>query len=224
MDIAYTADAMGCSEADNERAGRTAPLSREGRGVLKTQLCSAVATAVLLIAIPGEGVAASSPSGSSGLPAAAATPASYKGRTIDLARDWEGARACAVLSAKDIRCYQSEAEQWRDPELRRRRQSITSEADVFCSNRTDLSLTLYANTNYSGSSVSFFVAEVWHDLAAFGFDNVTSSWKNNTYCDATAATGTGGSGSTLTMAGRSQSADVGSTWNDVISSVRIAST
>lgn len=146
----------------------------------------------------------------------------YRGRVINLARSWEGARACAVLTPREIRCYDSEAEQWSDL-ARRGWRTPTAELELvtYCLNRDDLPLTLYENTSYGGTSLSLYEANTWHDLSSLGFDNMTSSWRNNTYCDATAATGTGGTGSTLTLAGRSQDSDVGSTWNDVISSVQI---
>lgn len=149
-------------------------------------------------------------------------PATYKGRIIDFAGDWEGASACVVLRTDDIRCFASEAEQWRELAKLRRPSPATAtlDLDVYCLDRTDLYVILYENTSFGGNSVSYNVANVWHDLSAT-MDNVTSSWRNNTYCDATAATGTGGGGSTLTLAARSSNSDVGSTWNDVISSVRI---
>lgn len=152
------------------------------------------------------------------------TPAVYKGRTIDLSRGWEGARACAVIRTGDIRCFDSEAEQWRElAKLRRPSGPVVmmDDVDEYCLDRTDLFLILYENTSFGGASLSLNTANVWHDLASLSFDNMTSSWKNNTYCDATAATGTSGSGSTTTFASRSQNTDVGSTWNDVISSDRI---
>lgn len=150
-------------------------------------------------------------------------PATYKGRIIDVSRDWEGAKACAVLSAKDVRCFASEAEQWRElAELRRPGgQETMLLEDVYCLNRTDLFLILYEDTGFGGSSLSLAVADVWHDLASLSFDDITSSWKNNTFCDTTAATGTSGGGSTTTLAARSQNSDVGSTWNDTFSSVKI---
>ena len=174
---------------------------------------TAVALATLLIVTP--------PASSNPPPE---TPARYKGRTIDLAKDWEGAQACLVLSSKrgDVRCFATEAEMRRELATGARRISpLGTELDTYCLNRNDLALTLYTDTNYGGSSVSFVAANVWHNLSGYSFDDITSSWRNNTYCDATGATGTGGTGSTLTMAARSQNPDVGSTWNDVLSSVRI---
>lgn len=146
----------------------------------------------------------------------------YNGRVINLADGWEGARACAVLTATEIRCYDSEIEQWTDLARRARRMPTAQlELGTYCLNRDDLPLTLYENTSYGGTSLSLYEANTWHDLSSLGFDDMTSSWRNNTYCDATAATGTGGTGSTVTLSARSQSADVGSTWNDVISSAQI---
>lgn len=153
------------------------------------------------------------------------TPAHYQGRIIDLAKGWQGARACAVLAA-ETRCYDSEDEQRRDLAIRLPSVAIpvaTDEqvVDVYCANRTDLALVLYANTNYGGSSLSLYVADVWHNLSSYSFDDMTSSWRNNTYCNATAATGSSGGGLTTTWAARSQSSDVGLAWNDVVSSVFI---
>jgi hypothetical protein len=151
-------------------------------------------------------------------------PATYKGRIIDFARDWEGARACVVLRTDDIRCFASEAEQWRELAKVRRPAPPTATLEfdpVYCLDRTDLYVIFYENTGFGGNSVSVNEASVWKDLSVIGLDNAMSSWKNNTYCDATAATGSGGGGSTLTLAARSQNTDVGSTWNDLISSVKI---
>lgn len=154
------------------------------------------------------------------------TPAVYKGRVIDLAHGWNGAKACAVIKTGDVRCYSSEAEQWRELAKLRSPQppTATLDTDVYCLNRTDLYLILYENTNYGGASLSLNIADVWHNLSSYSFDDITSSWRNNTYCTATAATGTSGAGSQLSLAARSQNADVGTTWNDVISSAYIDST
>lgn len=151
------------------------------------------------------------------------TPASYKGRVIDLAHSWEGAKACAVVARGDIRCFDSEAEQWRELARLRRPSPATAtmEFATYCVDRTDLWVVLYENTNFGGSSISVNEMGYWHELSSIGLDNMMSSWKNNTYCDATAATGAAGGGSLLTLTARSQSSDVGSTWNDVVSSVKL---
>lgn len=155
------------------------------------------------------------------------TWATYKGRFIDLSRDWGTAHACAVLSVTDIRCFDSQGELERT--LNRAHVSTTSGAqlrpltiDAYCLNRSDLWLILYDTSNFGGNSVSFRDTGTWFNLSSYSFDNVTSSWKNNTYCDATAAQNADGGGSLLTLAARSQATSMPTGWDDVISSVEIS--
>jgi hypothetical protein len=151
------------------------------------------------------------------------TPALYDGRIIDLAVSWEGASACAVLSATDARCFDSQEEL--ETELgasAARAEAAMSLLDTYCLNRTDLLLTLYADTNYGGSSLNLVVADVWHDLSSYSFDETMSSWKNNTYCDATAAWNAAGGGTQTTLGARNQASTVGS-WDNNASSVYLTS-
>ncbi|MDQ1436695.1 MAG: hypothetical protein QOK43_324 [Acidimicrobiaceae bacterium] len=152
--------------------------------------------------------------------------AHYEGRMIDLGADWEGAQACVVDGPDDVWCYRTQADMEEAMDGRAdatlARLDSTDTIDAYCINRSDLYLILYENTGFGGRSVSFRDTSTWFDLATYSFDDITSSWKNNTYCDATAATGTAGAGSTLTLTARSSNTDVGATWTDVISSVYIS--
>ena len=153
------------------------------------------------------------------------TPALYNGRIIDLAVSWEGASACAVLSATDARCFDSQEELETElgaPVGRAEAEAAMLLLDTYCLNRTDLFLTLYADTNYGGTSLNLVVADVWHDLSSYSFDETMSSWKNNTYCDVTAAWNAAGGGTQTTLAARSQASSVGS-WDNNTSSVYITS-
>ena len=90
-----------------------------------------------------------------------------------------------------------------------------------CSSPTTL-VTLYASTNFTGTSLSFVSTGGWTNLAPYGFDNKMESWVNQTAVQlAIVADGTGGSGAQLTLAARSSAATVGTTWKDRASSINV---
>jgi hypothetical protein len=91
---------------------------------------------------------------------------------------------------------------------------------VTCSSPSTL-VTLYASTNFSGTSLSFASTNGWTNLAPYGFDNKMESWVNQTACNSFVADGTGGSGAQLTLAARSSAATVGTTWKDRASSIDV---
>lgn len=151
------------------------------------------------------------------------TYANYKGKTIDLSVDWEGAQACAVLEAS-IECYDSQAELESALGSGSETSAATSSLDTvtsYCLGNSTLWLTLYDDTSFGGRSLNFRDAGIWQNLSAYTFDNSMASWVNNTYCDALAAWDANGGGSWLTMTARSSSANVGSTWNNNASSIYI---
>jgi hypothetical protein len=172
-------------------------------------------------------------------PAEAAAPthsASYKGRTIDLGRDWEDAKACAVLSATEIQCFDSFGELTaklgggpQDDHPTSHGQSIVNgqgkpapaTIDSYCLNLGTLWLTLYEDASFGGRSLSFRDTGIWQNLSTWTFDNMMTSWKNDTYCDAIAAWDASGGGSWLTMGSRSSSTNVGATWTNQASSIYI---
>jgi hypothetical protein len=91
----------------------------------------------------------------------------------------------------------------------------------YCAGRTDLWLTLYDGTSFSGTSVSFRDAGIWQNLSSFSFDNTMSSWVNNTLCTALGAQDANGGGNWLSMGASSSNSNVGSTWDNVVSSIFI---
>lgn len=112
----------------------------------------------------------------------AVTPAEYAGRTIDLARDWQGAQVCAVWGADDVRCYDSAAEMVADeadmadqddgsmgPMALGDCPSGTFTNEWFC---------LFEHANHGGRMVKFKTPNTCLSLAAYSFDNQTSSWAN----------------------------------------------
>jgi hypothetical protein len=150
--------------------------------------------------------------------------ASYDGRQINLAEGWQGAHACAVLSADDVRCYDSEAD-LNDALGAAARQNHTAQAAPLaaCAG-SGLFVTLYADTNFGGNSLSFATtSNAWTNLAPYGFDNDMESWSNTTNCAATVADGTAGNGDRLSLAAQSSSSNVGSTWKNRASSIKVAS-
>lgn len=58
---------------------------------------------------------------------------------------------------------------------------------------------LYSEVNFGGQMLEFTSWTAWHDLADYGFNNVTSGWRNRKSVDAQLATGTGGAGSRLCL-------------------------
>ena len=157
--------------------------------------------------------------------AAASVPsatATYDGRTINMADGWQGAQACVVLGDTSVQCYDTEAAM-RDALAASAMQAHVYSAtspSVTCSNPSTL-VTLYASTNFTGTSLSFVSTAGWTNLAPYGFDNKLESWVNQTPCNATVADGTLGTGAQLTLAARSSAATVGTSWKDRASSIDV---
>ncbi|WP_340559096.1 peptidase inhibitor family I36 protein [Streptomyces sp. GSL17-111] len=110
-------------------------------------------------------------------PAPGAT-ADYAGQSIDLARDgWLDAHTCVVHTPENVRCYGEAAEadgalgyeRSADPAARR------NAAVPACANGW---LCLYEHANGGGRRL-IFNDEYWHNLYDYGFENRTSSWRNN---------------------------------------------
>jgi Peptidase inhibitor family I36 len=180
---------------------------------------AAVAGALLVPAVSG---VASADTGTTGV------LATYDGTTINLALGWQGAQACVVLPAA-VQCYDSEAEM-RDALTAAAQQSPSAplhstagfaSPDTACSNPNTL-VTLYSSTDFTGTSLSFISTSGWANLAPYGFDNKMESWVNQTACNAVVADGTGGGGAQLSLAARSSSTGVGSSWKDRASSINVS--
>nr|BFE77821.1 hypothetical protein GCM10020093_004220 [Planobispora longispora] len=139
--------------------------------------------------------------------------AAYEGRTIDLARSWEGARACAVLSATAVTCYGTYQEA-----------NTASVRDGGDAGSVTLGtadcpagwVCVYEHPVWDGRRLQFR-DERWMSLAPYGFARQASSWHNNQNCSggrrSDAASLRNGSGRSLAMAACSRSGSIGS-FND----------
>ncbi|AQU66913.1 peptidase inhibitor family I36 protein [Streptomyces niveus] len=108
--------------------------------------------------------------------------ATFDGRGINLADGWQGARACAVFAEDDVRCYDtteaadraSGYDRATDP-LAARAEERGARAIPACANGW---VCLYQYTDGGGRRL-IFSDEYWDNLGNYGFDNKTSSWRNN---------------------------------------------
>ena len=153
-----------------------------------------------------------------------AVTASYNGRQINLADGWQGAQACAVLTVDDVRCYDSQADM-KDALGASARQNPAAQASPLASScgGSGLFVTLYSDTGFGGTSLSFATTSgAWTNLAPYGFDNDMESWSNTTNCAGTVADLTNGNGDRLTLAARSSSSNVGTTWKNRASSINVS--
>lgn len=111
--------------------------------------------------------------------------ATFEGRTIDLAGDWGGARACLVWRQGGIvECFRNaEALDAREAQLAPRRAApgrpgseptgaVTAHYSASCSS----SLRLYEHNWYSGRRLSFWDRGFWQNLSDYGFEDRTSSY------------------------------------------------
>jgi len=138
---------------------------------------------LLIATLAGTGAVAGAQAATASTAPAVATPdpgaaaATYRGRKIDLKDGWGGARACAVLSPTDVRCYDSYSEA----------NVVTatgSSGGASTQGTADCPagwLCIYEGTNWDGRRLQFN-DEFWHSLAPYGFQKMTSSWHNNQDC------------------------------------------
>jgi hypothetical protein len=152
----------------------------------------------------------------------ASVTATYDGRQINLADGWQGAQACAVLTAADVRCYDSPADMKDALGTSAKQSPVGLDSLATACGGSGLFVTLYRDTGLSGQSLSFATtSNAWTNLAAYGFDNDMESWSNTTNCAATVADGTGGGGDQLSLAAHSSSSTVGTTWKNRASSIKV---
>lgn len=149
--------------------------------------------------------------------------AEYNGRVIDMSQGWGGAGACHVADS-GAWCFDSETEM--DEWLARTespRSAVPAESAMSGGSCGGL-LRLYDWTSYGGASLNLSLRSEWLDLADYGFDQRTSSFKIGP-CSATFADWTGGGGGIypthLTQA-HDQSTSMISGWNNDVSSVYIS--
>jgi len=165
--------------------------------------------AILLVASPVSGVLSPTVSQE--------TPAVFEGGLIDMSSDWGEARACLVWpdQLEVPECFRTEAE------LDQRRDELGGHGDQASLLACSTSLNLYDLTYYGLPVLTIVGGGGWYNLAGYGFDNRTSSFKVGA-CDAYFADGTFGSGdwypTALTRA-YVWSPTMTSGWNNRVSSV-----
>ncbi|HDL50313.1 MAG TPA: hypothetical protein ENH33_10215 [Actinobacteria bacterium] len=102
----------------------------------------------------------------------------FEGSTIDLARGWGDAHACAIWEDRVAECFRTEAEleAWlaglMSPAQETSEKSVTTAATA-CSS----ALRLYDGVGYSGDVLYLWSRGSWIDLWDVGFANRTSSYK-----------------------------------------------
>ncbi|MDJ0770732.1 MAG: hypothetical protein QNJ12_18205 [Ilumatobacter sp.] len=153
-------------------------------------------------------------------PASDAIHATFEGKHLDLSTSWGDAGACIELGDR-IDCFRTERELLAahpaagDPAGQRPAHSSRSSS---CSS----SLRLYRWNGYGGGTLYLTSRNIWLNLANYGFDNDTSSYKVGA-CSSVFRSGSSGSGSTYPGAtwAWARSSTMISGWNNVVSSVYI---
>lgn len=146
--------------------------------------------------------------------------ASFEGGTIDMSEGWQGAQTCAVFATDDVRCYGSAEAADRATGYDRATDPLAAKATArelaalpACA---DDWLCLYQYKDGDGRRL-IFQDEKWQNLEEYGFNNMTSSWRNNQDDAGYLAGGTWGAGWVLVRDGKSYASEMGSYDNDATS-------
>lgn len=134
------------------------------------------------------------------------TRATFDGRGIDLSGGWQGARACAVFAADDVRCYDTTEAADRASGYDRAADPLAARAPACASGW----VCLYQYENGGGRRL-IFNDEYWDNLGNYGFDNKTSSWRNNQSRgdNASLARNANGSGTRVTLSAPGYASSLG---------------
>lgn len=81
-------------------------------------------------------------------------------------------------------------------------------------------LCLWENASYTGRMAQFQQPGYWRSLVPYGFNDITSSWRNRRAVDARLGENAGG-GTNLCVGNGSSAGYIGDAWNDRVSSVYI---
>lgn len=148
--------------------------------------------------------------------------ASFEGRTINLAVSWEGATICAAVSQDDIRCARDEDTLRRDV-TRASRSSGSGEfqAAATCKGQGWRWIRLYEHSYYQGRTFLMNDTNFWYNLGWAGFNDIVSSWWNDTGCHSWMSEHSYGAGDLYYMPPYSYQGWVGS-FNDKASAIYIA--
>lgn len=146
---------------------------------------------------------------------------------------WGSAKACAVLSPTDVRCYPTEAAMEAATSGPRADDGGSSGGDAtvmtasttsaaYCAGRSDLWVYLYEHVGFVGRVIKFRDAGIWQNLTTWDFNDKASSWRNDTYCGTWLAEHTNGGGIWLWLPPRTSGHFyAGDPWNDRASSLHI---
>ncbi|MFT3851984.1 MAG: hypothetical protein QM733_04495 [Ilumatobacteraceae bacterium] len=91
--------------------------------------------------------------------------ATFEGKTIDLSKGWGDAGAC-FADANGTRCYRTETEM-------DHAEQVVVQPLSSCGS----TLTLYSGSGFTGSTLGLSTRLTALNLASYGFDNTTSSYK-----------------------------------------------
>jgi hypothetical protein len=156
------------------------------------------------------------------------THAWFEGGEIDLSKSWGDATACVELG-DHTECFRTEAEMLEaHPELaettttndRVGSSRVSSDATIQAACSTGLRL--YRVTSYGGIALSLTTRSIWHNMASYGYDNDTSSYKVGG-CSSVFRAGASGAGSTYpgNTGANAWAASMLAGWDNVVSSVYI---
>ena len=195
--------------------------SRESNFVARQRWSFAVVSITAIVALlVGASPATAAP------PSAVSSPgiATFQGRIIDLKESWQGAQSCIVFEPQHVECFTTAAEadartgyvREKDPlVIAARRAGLSSAALPSCASRY---LCLWEAINGGGRRLQF-ANEYWQDLAGYGFSNVMSSWRNNSYSDDWGSVFDNGGKGQLDISPVTYSSNVGTYWNDTADQV-----
>jgi hypothetical protein len=79
---------------------------------------------------------------------------------------------------------------------------------------------LFQDTNWGGNMFTT-TSTTWVNLADYGFNDLTSSWRNRKNVDAQVGLNPGGAGSKLCLNNGSYASSMPSGWDNVVSPVRV---
>jgi hypothetical protein len=112
-------------------------------------------------------------------PPAGGVKASYNGRTLDLSKSWEDARACNV-TANGTTCYATEAAM--DAAV------ASSPPSRVAAGTCSTALRLYDGTSFTGQALNVYATQTTVALSGLGFASRTSSYRIGA-CSATLRAG-----------------------------------
>lgn len=158
----------------------------------------------------------SAPSPARAVSATAASFASLDGRTIDLRTGWGAAQACST-DGHTTQCWTSEAAM--DAAIGAMPTTATAIAGSRSLAPCSSSLRLYDGASFTGTVLAFVSTGTLVNLSAYGFSNMTTSYKVGN-CSAIFYDGANGSGTVYpgNTNANTQSPSMSLGWNNRISS------